>query len=572
MLRRRHRTGPYPLAQSRNPLRAIAPVAGAMIVLLLLVWAGKALLFTLHIGNALQRTAVILHGDHRGSVSVSLSGEDPRTADGELKLYPGDSISTDRGSPAALELFDGTVLRIDRGSVLRIEESVLGAVESAFHVALDRGGTWIRTPQSVAFSGAVLRTLVTLRYTAKIPSGTEAFFSDSLIEVYASDGVGVTFRIPEVREELIVGEGQRFAVPSEDAEIEDSYVGRSALSTEFVASAFVRESRTLHETRSPDAAVSPGPGISEEIVTIASPENGSVVRTATVRVSGTFSAAVDAIRVNGYQALSDAAKGTYAIEIAIPDQEEIPITVEALDRNGLAIGKIIHTVKRNRTPPKKPVVVSPAPDGAAYRTSRDELAISGTAPRGTAGIIVNDYRLQLFQAGDTQWSYLASTRLQNFAQGENIFRIVAVSESGYRSDPAVLTIVLGEGEEGVVSGGSSAGTNASAAPRTLPSNAPLKPGTLLVTAPTARTRHEAVLSGTGAEFLIEGNVPTGTVSVWVNDYKLQLYSAGKTFFNYIASTKLNTLKRGTNTYDIVARDKDGNILDRVLYTIVLSVE
>lgn len=573
MLRRRHRTGPYPLAQSRNPLSAVAPIVGAAIALLLLIWAGRALLSTLHIGNAVQRTAVMLLGDDRGSVSVSLSGEDPRITDGELKLYPDDSVATDRGSPATLAFFDGSNLRIDRGSALTIEESVLGAVESAFAVSLNRGSAWIRTPESIAFSGSVVRTLRTPRYTAEIPSGTEAFFSDTLIEVYTADGIGVTFRIPEVREDLIVGEGQRFAVPPEDAEVEDAYVGRSALSTDTTASAFVRESRALHGTRRASTGETPSPETSEEIITIRTPEEDTVVRSATVTISGTFSPAVHAVRVNGYRALSNAENGTFTIEIAIADVEEITITAEALDQDGLVLGKALRTLKRDRTPPEKPLVTAPAGDGAVYRTAKEELEIRGTAPQRTAGIIVNDYRLQLFQIGDTEWSYLASTKLQNFAKGENVYRIVAISESGYRSEPAVITIILGEGgDEGIISGGASSGGNASAAvaPGSLPENIPLKPGTLLVTAPSTGTRHEATLTGTGAEFLIEGNVPAATASVWVNDYKLQLYTPGKGFFNYIASTALNTLKRGENPYVIVARDKDGNILDRLQYTIMLS--
>ncbi|TSC57648.1 MAG: Uncharacterized protein Greene041662_916 [Candidatus Peregrinibacteria bacterium Greene0416_62] len=569
MLRRRHRTGPYPLAQTRSPLKAIVPLLGGIVFVLLLLWAGKEILSILHIGNAVQRTAVILLGDSRGSVSVSLNGEEPRSADSELKLYPGDSVNTDRGSPAALELFDGTTIRIDRGSALTIDDSTLGAVESSFAIVLDRGVLWIKTPESFAFSGSVARSITTQRYTAEIPSGTEAYFSDSLIEIYTADGVGVTFRIPELRSDLVAGEGQRFVIPAAGTDIEDAYAGRGALSTDFIASPFVLESRSLHSTRGISTTDTSQPEISQEMVTITEPEDGSIVRSATVTVFGTFSSLVDAIRVNGYRALSDTVKGTYSIEIAVPDEEEISITAEALSREGLVLGKAVSTVQRDRTPPEKPVVLSPAPDGAEYRTSKDELEISGTAPRGTAGIIVNDYRLQLFQTGDTKWSYLASTKLQNFAQGENIFRIVAISESGYRSEPAVLTIVLGEGEEGVISGGT---PSAAPTPGSLPNNAPLKPGTLIITAPTPGTRHDAVLTSTGAEFLIEGNVPAGTASVWVNDYKLQLYSPGKGFFNYIASTRLNTLRRGENPYVIITRDKEGNILDRVQYTIVLSRE
>lgn len=568
MLRRRHRTGPYPLAETRSPLRAVAPMIGAGVAVLLLLWVGKAVLSAFHIGNPVQRTAVMLTGENRGSVSVSLSGEEPRVADTELKLYPGDSVVTDRGSPATLEVFDGTTVRIDRGSSLAIEESVLGAKESIFEASLDRGAAWIKTPQVIAFSGVVLRTIATQRFEAKIPSGAEVLLSDAWIEVYSADGVGVTFRLSEVAQDLVVGEGQRFVIPPRDATITDPYAGRSSLSTEAPVSAFVRESRTLSGKQVAASGPSQDPALSPKTITIAAPAEGATMTTATVTVSGTFSPPVDAVRVNGYRAMTDPQKKTYSIEIALPDSAEITITVEALDKDGLVLEKIPRIVKRDRTPPGKPTISAPAGDGAVYRTSRAELEIRGTAPRGTAGIIVNDYRLQLFQSGDTTWSYLAATKLQNFAPGENIYRIVAVSEAGYRSDPVILTIILGEGEEGVVSGGASSGTNASSG--ALPSNAPLKPGTLLVTAPTAGTRHEAALAGTGAEFLIEGNVPAGTATVWVNDYKLQLYAAGKTFFNYIASTALNTVKRGTNAYDIIARDKDGNILDRLTYTIFLT--
>src|SRR3989338_3497052 len=571
MLRRRHRTGPYPPAQTRSPVRALIPLAAAAVALFILLWAGKALLSTLQFGNAVQRTAVVLRGDDRGSVSVSLNGEDPRVSDSELKLYPGDSVATDRGAAATLELFDGSIIRIDRGSALTIEESVLGAKESAFALAMERGSAWIRTPESVAFAGTVLRTIETATYTAQIPSGAEVYLTEAAIEVYAADGVGVTFRVPDIDEDLIAGEGQKFTIPTEDATLEEAYAGRSALSSDFAASAFVAESRTVIVVRtSGDARPAPRSD-SLETLTVTSPVDGATITSATVDVTGAYATTVDTVRVNGYRAQMDMEKRTYAIEISLPDAESIPVTVEALDKNGLVLEKELLTLKRDRTPPGKPGIIAPAADGATFKTNNEELEIRGSAPRGTAGIIVNDYRLQLFETGDTEWSYLASTKLNNFTQGENIYRIVAVSEAGFRSDPAVLTIILGQGDEGVISAGSSsAGTSTSTG--ALPNNAPTKPGTLTITAPSAGLEHQATLSGTGAEFLIEGNVPSGTASVWVNDYKLQLYTAGKTFFNYIASTGLNTLKRGSNTYEIIIRDTEGKILDRVTYTIILSVQ
>jgi hypothetical protein len=138
-----------------------------------------------------------------------------------------------------------------------------------------------------------------------------------------------------------------------------------------------------------------------------------------------------------------------------------------------------------------------------------------------------------------------------------------------------MKIFLGGATAGViardetVTGESDAGTAGEGnliAPEALPDNDPLQPGTITVTAPTPGTRHVAV--GTDQiEFLIEGAVPSDTTSVWVNGYQLRLYEAGKSYWNYIASTKLNTMKRGENSYEIVARNSTGQILDRFTYVI-----
>ncbi|MEK7218456.1 MAG: hypothetical protein AAB728_03245, partial [Patescibacteria group bacterium] len=93
----------------------------------------------------------------------------------------------------------------------------------------------------------------------------------------------------------------------------------------------------------------------------------------------------------------------------------------------------------------------------------------------------------------------------------------------------------------------------------LPQNDPLAPGTLRVTGDAA----QAGFSATGTGFLLEGTTVPQTDSVWVNDYRLQLYAAGKTFWNYIASPELKTLREGSNTFTVVARDSEGQILDKM---------
>ena len=57
--------------------------------------------------------------------------------------------------------------------------------------------------------------------------------------------------------------------------------------------------------------------------------------------------------------------------------------------------------------------------------------------------------------------------------------------------------------------------------------------------------------------LIEGTTPEDTFKIKINDYTLSKYKAGETHWNYIASTSLGTLKKGINSYKIVALDGNG---------------
>jgi hypothetical protein len=90
--------------------------------------------------------------------------------------------------------------------------------------------------------------------------------------------------------------------------------------------------------------------------------------------------------------------------------------------------------------------------------------------------------------------------------------------------------------------------------------------TTTVTGPSSANPFETA----SGDLLLEGKTSTDTNAVYVNDYKLSLYTPGKNFWNYIANTTYATLKPGRNTYHIVSRDSTGNILDAVDYVIIYS--
>ena len=93
---------------------------------------------------------------------------------------------------------------------------------------------------------------------------------------------------------------------------------------------------------------------------------------------------------------------------------------------------------------------------------------------------------------------------------------------------------------------------------------------LTVTAPSSGTQHAATLTGTGAEFRLKENVPSGTAFSLGTITSCSSTPQARPSSITLPQRAQYHFKRGTNTYDIVTRDSAGTILDRVTYTIILN--
>ncbi|MCF7844442.1 MAG: hypothetical protein K9M03_01260 [Kiritimatiellales bacterium] len=577
MLNRRHRRGSYALAQA-SP---VTSMVGRMVILLLLGLSlfilGTKVLRFFGVGNDVRQNSVLLSIEGQGTVSVSIEGKEMKRADNDLKLYPDDRIETSGRAFAVLSYFDDTNVRLDERSEVLITDSAKGAEESVLSLELTKGNIWIATPTITTFSGSIIRQVVTPNLKLMLPARTEAIISTTSIVVFSADGLGASVWLTGRDEPILIGEGQQLSVPDQTIITGDPYRYRKPLDPLIMRPTFVEESRASHAKRQMTSNIEPvEPAIPiDEILLVTEPQDGAQIQSSTVRVAGSVGKSVSSVRINGYIVAVDEAKSTFAQDMALPDNDEVDIVIEALASDGTVEEEVRRTIRRDRKPPEPPVITSPASDGQTYLTSEETLEIKGKASKEVVGIEVNDYRLQLFNPGDDSWTYLANVKLDNFQPGKNIYNVVAINRGGYRSEPAVLTIILGEGEEGVIAEGDaepsddkeeSTGLENITTSDVLPNNVPLLPGSLKVVGPTEGTFHAA----TGTELLIEGVVSDNTNSVWVNDYRLQLYEPGRGFWNYIADTKLFTLRRGTNIYHIVARDSEGKILDEMEYTVRLD--
>jgi hypothetical protein len=561
MLRRyRQRRGPYALAKQSVVPSFIRSIVLLLIACTVLYFIGRGILALFGMGGSSdERTPVTFTIEDQGTVNVSLEGGLMQRGDSTMKLFASDKISAAGNGHARLQFFDSSWIRTNISTDLSIDKSSQTTKSSVFQVTLTKGDLWINTPAMSGYSGAIVRTIVTPSFTAVIPADTQAMIDSNDLLVFSADGDGISVTLKGSKTAENIGEGQQMILP--DTPTGDPLHYRSAIDPLAAQKPFVQQSRQITRTGN---ATTTGTGSTAAIdpnsIVVDTPTEGAVISGQTVTVSGKVGANVNGVRINGHLATIDRTNQTGATTT--------DLEIDAIDTNDIVLDQVTRSVKKAVETIKSPTITNPAGNGQTYRTQDVQIEIKGTASAGAAGIMVNDYKLQLFRTGDTTWSYLASKALNNLVDGKNIFNVYALDADGNPSAPATVTVLVEAGTVGLVSTGSTVSGNTASAPavideKTLPQNAPTTPGVITVTGPAAG----ASFTATGSEILIEGTTSAQTESVWINGYKLQLYKPGKTLWNYIAKTDFGTLKKGTNVYTIHARDKANNILDSFTYTV-----
>lgn len=73
-------------------------------------------------------------------------------------------------------------------------------------------------------------------------------------------------------------------------------------------------------------------------------------------------------------------------------------------------------------------------------TTKGYHLIEGTTPEATAKILVNDFPLSKYRAGETKWSYIVAVSLGNLKRGDNKFTVKAVDADDKELGSKTFTI------------------------------------------------------------------------------------------------------------------------------------
>jgi ABC-type transport system substrate-binding protein len=82
-------------------------------------------------------------------------------------------------------------------------------------------------------------------------------------------------------------------------------------------------------------------------------------------------------------------------------------------------------------------------EGKDWETTREPITITGTVPKNTKSIIIDDYELQKYVPGDPGWSYVAATKFDSLKPGENIYEVYAVDFNGEKKLIDSIKITFG---------------------------------------------------------------------------------------------------------------------------------
>lgn len=548
-----------------EPRRPRALMRLLIIVLALLIaWylVTKVLsLFDYSIGRKTATMLTVRSGDQ--NVQVSLQGGEWQHAETSLRLYSGDAVAVRGSADAMLTFFDGTRVRLDQNADTKIERS--DSIErgtSSLELNLRAGRIWIATPSILTNSGVIVRTIITKNASTQIPASTQAMIGTSMITVLKAAGEGLDVSIDGAENEhVIVGEGQYLRLTEETMQAiaagTDPYDFRDPITQQMLKELFLTESYALLSL-APAPITGSGTAVSDEMngtdLSVIKPENNARIVTKTVTVSGKVSNRVALVLVDG-QSVPLNKDRTFSVDMSLGKEETMNLRIEAQDMQGITLDSIERTITNDYKPLVDPVrFKSPVASGGTLNTSLKEIEITGEAPTGAAAIMMNDYKLQLFKPGSKTWSYLASTALGNMIEGKNVYTVYVLDADGNRSQPRSITISFSF---------TGPATSTGSIEPPLKQNTPLMPGSLLVQTPAVGTE----TTTDQKEVILAGTTAPETYSVSINGYTLSLYLPGKTTWNYIASTDLTTMKRGRNVYRIVSRNKDGEILDVLEYTI-----
>ncbi|MBI5415067.1 FecR domain-containing protein [Candidatus Peregrinibacteria bacterium] len=209
-------------------------------------------------------------------------------------------------------------------------------------------------------------------------------------------------------------------------------------------------------------------------------------------------------------------------------------------------------------------ILVPGKNNSVVLISKEPQKISGTVPRGTKKVVINDYALSKFVEGDKEFTYIASVKFESLILGKNVYVIQAFDKNDTLLGKAEITIHYDP--EGKFEGGDTLGGEKELDATKTPEST----GKLEITEPNKGDDFTAKdLTG----FDLIGTTSSDTEKILVNDYALSKYVPGNEKWTYKVRIEFGNLKAGEeNIYEVKAVDKNGKVLAKDFIKVIFPAK
>jgi hypothetical protein len=200
---------------------------------------------------------------------------------------------------------------------------------------------------------------------------------------------------------------------------------------------------------------------------------------------------------------------------------------------------------------------------STYSTSDKKITIEGTVPDNATKIIVDDYTLQQFSAGDETWSFNVSEQLGNRESKEFIAEAYDEDDNLIATDSIDITFTNSDDEDDSDSSDDEDEDDNSDNDSSATSSSSLK-----ITAPNGGADYT-----TSADpIVIEGIGPSSAARVEVNGYELSSFTPDSPDWRYNISSDFNNRPEPGESidYKATAYDEDGNEIASETITITIE--
>ncbi|QQR84142.1 FecR domain-containing protein [Candidatus Peregrinibacteria bacterium] len=494
----------------RRPHHYMMPFIVIILIFGAVAFGWSALSSRLGSGSSVEalNTCVGLEIVSGGAMAMTPTGNEWRSVPNNIKLCQDEQVQTSVDGRSKLNFFEGSVLSLERESEVLLKTLAQRNFSNTIEVSLEKGAVWatINRSNSPDSSFSIQTDLLKIRsrnavVSVEAPGSVYVIEGSAQVEAINSKGKVVKEYNVGVGQQLIVDESNLVSL-SDGQDVQVLY----ALSDRFKDSGWYR-----------------------------------------------FNTQGDNSDLTDLSALTTEQEAETETNPATTSTETTTSTTEKPQ-----------TAEEDKTPPAVPTISEPGKNDETVEINDIIQSISGQVSADTAAVIVNDYRLSKFQAGDRTFNYVANVAFSNLKVGLNEYKVIAEDKAGNQSKPAIITLrltqsVFDEKSKTTVNETTTESTSSSTATSSTDSSAPASTSGsgVVITAPNSGNDLET----SGTEFEILGSVPKETTRVEVNDYQLQKYVAGTTSFSYRAYASIGNLEIGQkNRYVVRAYDKDGTLL------------